>query len=191
MNSFVGALLLVAGASLAVVTQTHHLSWLMTLAVLLLLFPVGLAAFFGAEEKARVMAGKWWNAVHGWFLGQGGWSLWEAVTLGVVFFGLFAGAAFLGQPLLILAGILAPWLAGLWASRRGTQLPALLSSAAGALVGLAEGPFFLAWMPMELRDFPVNLVVLALACLIGAALGFWACARGQFRLSRQGVSQKQ
>ncbi len=191
MSPIVGAFLLAAGTALAVVTQLYHLSWLVTLVVLVLLAPAGLAFLFSADDKARAMVGKWWGSLRGWFLGCSGWSLWEAVTLGVLFFGLFAGAAFLGQPLVILAGILAPWLAGLWASRRGTQLPALLSTLAGAVVGFAEGLFFLAWLPVELQEYPAKLLFLVLACLAGAGLGFWACARGQFRLGQHAASQKQ
>jgi len=191
LSLIVGAFLLAAGASLAVVTQLNHLSWFITLMILVLLAPAGLACLFSADDKAKATMGKWWNSLHGWFLGYGGWSLWEAVALGILFFGIFAGAAFLGQPLVILAGVLAPWLAGLWAARRGTQLPALLSTLAGAVVGFAEGLFFLAWLPMELQDYPAKLLFFVLTCLAGAGLGFWACARGQIKLERHAASQKQ
>lgn len=181
MQLLSGVILLLSAAGLMVAAQTYRLPLSVSLVVLLLLAPAGLAVIFGADEKAKALVAKWWERLKAWFAGQGGWSLWEAVTLGVVVFGLFAGPVFLQQPLTILAGILAPWLAGLWASRRGSQWPALVGPLAGAIVGMIEGAFFLQWLPPDWQVFPSWLLVVLLVGLIGAALGFWAFARGKMR----------
>ncbi|MGE5529140.1 MAG: hypothetical protein ACM3X6_08360 [Patescibacteria group bacterium] len=182
MNVIGGVILLLAAAVLAFVLR---LSFIIPFAVLGLLVVTALALIFANDERARALVGKWWGSCRSWFAGTGGWSLWEAVALGLVFFGIFAGAAFLEQPLVVLAAILAPWLAGRWAARRGTQFPSLLATLAGAVVGVVEGRFFLDWLPDIWREFPAWLLALVVSALIGAGLGFWAFARGQFRPGKQ------
>ncbi|MGE5550009.1 MAG: hypothetical protein ACM3ZC_05685 [Bacteroidota bacterium] len=180
-NLIGGVTLLVAAAALAALSQLT----LVPLVFCLLLALVGLLVLFSADDKARALTGKWWSVLRGWFLGNGGWPLWEAIAVGLILFGVFAGLEFLGQASVILAAFLAPWLAGLWASRRGTQWPALLSPLAGAVVGLVQGRFFLAWLPVEWREFPASILAMVVAGLIGAALGFWACARGQLKMAKK------
>ncbi|MGE5598609.1 MAG: hypothetical protein ACM3XS_04455 [Bacteroidota bacterium] len=178
VNMIGGVLLLLAAAFLASFAKLA----IVPLLALILLSLVGLLTLFGADDKARALAGKWWGILCGWFAGKGGWPLWEAAAIGILFFGLFAGVPFLARAAAILAALIAPWLAGLWASRRRTQWPALLSALAGAVVGVVEGRHFLAWLPADWREFPASLLVTILAGLAGAALGFWACARGRFKV---------
>ena len=179
-NLIGGVILLLAAAALAIWANPV----LVSVILMVLLVLVGLALIFGADDKARALVVKWWGLLRAWFLGNGGWSFWEAVALGLVIFGFFAGPDFLGKALLALVAFLAPWLAGLWASRRGTPLPTLLGTAAGTLVGVVEGWFFLAWLPSAWRDFPAWLLALVLAGLAGAGLGFWACARGRLKMAK-------
>lgn len=191
MNVLSGIILLLGAAAFMVLAQIHTVSWFAVLLTLLVLVPAGLALIFGADDKARALLAKWWSRCKEWFAGKGGWSLWEAVFVGILIFGILAGKEFLVQPLLIMAGILAPWLAGLWAAKRGTQWPvSFLSTLAGAVVGMVEGRFFLNWLPTEWRDFPSWLLIIVVAGLIGAALGFWACARGQLKLGGQAEEKK-
>lgn len=180
-NLIGGVILLVSAAVLAALTNLA----LVPLIFCLLLALVGLLVLFSADDKSRALAAKWWGTLRNWFRGSDGWALWEAIALGLVIFGIFAGVEFLSQVAVILAAFLAPWLAGLWSSRRGTQLPALLSTLAGAVVGLVEGRFFLAWLPVEWNDFPAWLLAMVVAGLVGAALGFWACARGHLKVAKQ------
>lgn len=178
VNIIGGVLLLIAAALLAAFAKLGLVPLLFTI----LLALAGLLTLFGTDDKARALAGKWWGNCARWFAGQGGWPLWEAAAVGLLFFGLFAGVDFLTRAAVILAALFAPWLAGLWVSRRGIQWSALLSALAGMVVGVVEGLFFLAWLPADWREFPASLLAAVLAGLAGAGIGFWACVRGRFKV---------
>jgi hypothetical protein len=181
MNSIVGLILMIGAATLFVVSQIFQLSWIIALTVLVLLFPLGMAFLLGTDDKARDIMAKTGGGLLSWLADNNGFSLWEAVALGLLVFGFFAGKEFLGLSWVYLAAFLAPWLAGFWAANRGGSFAGLLSPAAGAIVGLTEGSFFLAWLQPEWREFPASALTMAVAALIGAGLGFWAYARGRMK----------